>query len=303
MLRYGVADDKLPRSILDAEIDIIFKLGVKLEAGQSLGKDFGLHEINKEYDAVVIAVGTIDHKTFEGSGIDMTQRGIAVNSSTFETSVPGIFAGGNAIGERRMAIRAAAHGKFIAYSVDQFLNVANVTDPPHRFDSIMGRMQDGEIDEYIKESGELEGVEPEDGLEKGYSGMEAVRESTRCFHCDCRKRDTCKLRQYADEYGAEQRRFKMSERKRFQKIVQHDLVIYEPGKCIKCSLCVQITKNAGEELGLTFVNRGFDVRVETPFNETLDQGLKKVAGQCVEACPTSALSWRNHPEGSEYVER
>jgi ferredoxin len=201
-----------------------------------------------------------------------------------------------------MAIRAAAHGKSIAYSVDQFLNVVSVTGPPHRFDSVMGRMQDGEIDEYIKESETFERVEPENGLERGYSGIEAIRESTRCFHCDCRKRDTCKLRQYADEYGVEQRRFKTSERKRFQKIVQHDLVVYEPGKCIKCSLCVQITRNAGEELGLTFVNRGFDVRVATPFNETLNRGLKEVAGKCVEACPTAALSWRHRPEESEYVE-
>ena len=73
-------------------------------------------------------------------------------------------------------------------------------------------------------------------------------------------------------------------------------MIYEPGKCIKCGLCIQITKKGGEEFGLTFVNRGFDVRVEPPFNESLDMALKKVAKACVEACPTAALAWVDGPE-------
>ncbi len=68
-------------------------------------------------------------------------------------------------------------------------------------------------------------------------------------------------------------------------------MIYEPGKCIKCSLCIQIAKRSGEKFGLTLVNRGFDVRVKVPFNEPLSEGLKKVADECVEACPTAALSW------------
>ena len=52
-------------------------------------------------------------------------------------------------------------------------------------------------------------------------------------------------------------------------------------------------KQAGEELGLTFINRGFDVRITMPFNESLSKGLTKVAGECVDACPTAALAWRN----------
>ena len=120
---------------------------------------------------------------------------------------------------------------------------------------------------------------------------EAAKEASRCFGCDCRKPDTCKLRRFADEYEADQNRFKFGEKPRFEKVVQHDLVIYEPGKCIKCSLCVQITKKAGEEFGFTFINRGFEVKVTTPFHEPLQRGLQKAARECVEACPTAALSW------------
>ena len=79
------------------------------------------------------------------------------------------------------------------------------------------------------------------------------------------------------------------ERQPFLLIRQHDRVIFEPAKCIKCGLCVQITKRAGEKLGLTFIGRGFDVRVGVPLDESMADALTTTAEACVEACPTGAL--------------
>jgi NADH dehydrogenase/NADH:ubiquinone oxidoreductase subunit G len=53
-----------------------------------------------------------------------------------------------------------------------------------------------------------------------------------------------------------------------------------------------LTEQAREPLGLTFVGRGFDVRVATPFGRTISDGLQKVAAECVEHCPTGALVFR-----------
>jgi ferredoxin len=192
-----------------------------------------------------------------------------------------------------LAIRATAHGKNLAYSVNQFLENKAVTGPSRRFQSMQGKIREEEVGEFMKEAEGHERIVPQGGFTDGFAAEEAVRESRRCFGCDCRKKDSCKLRFYSEVYQANQRRFTHVERKKFQKNIQHDHVIYESGKCIKCGLCVQITKKAGEKLGLTFVGRGFDVRVETPFGEPLSQGLKKVAGDCISACPTGALSWRN----------
>ena len=50
-------------------------------------------------------------------------------------------------------------------------------------------------------------------------------------------------------------------------------LIYEPGKCINCGLCIQIAAESQELLGLTFVGRGFDVRVGVPFQGTMDEAL------------------------------
>lgn len=293
MLRYGVPDEKLPKSVLDAEIKSIFTLGAAFKNNTTLGKDIELAELRKDFDAVVIAMGKVDPMLFENSGIEFSSRGISVNRKTLETAIPGVFAGGNSISEGQMAIRSVSHGKSIAHSVDQFLNHLPVTGLPQRFNSILGKIQNGEKEEFIKEAEKYDQVIPEGGTVDGYSESEVVKESARCFHCDCRKPDSCKLRQFAEEYGADQKRFRMNRRNKFEKIIQHEYVIYEPGKCIKCNLCVQITNQAGEKLGLTFINRGFDIRIAVPFNESMAAGLKKVAKECVEACPTAALSWRD----------
>ena len=299
LLQYGVPDEKLPKSVLNAEIEQILELGVELRLEQTLGKNFNISELKDEYNAVVLALGKTDPNLFKNSEIELSPRGIAVNRKTYETSIPGVFTGGNTISEGKMAIRSAAHGKLIAYSVNQFLKGWTVTGYPQRFNSILGKLHNGETEEFIKEAEVFNQIVPAKSFEKGYSVKEAVKESKRCFHCDCRKLESCKLRQYSEEYGANQRRFKFGQRKHFQKIVQHDLINFEPGKCIKCNLCIEITKMAGEKLGFTFINRGFDVQLAVPFNESLNNGLQKVAKECVEACPTAALAWRNGEEESD----
>jgi len=67
---------------------------------------------------------------------------------------------------------------------------------------------------------------------------------------------------------------------------------------VRCGMCVQTARNEGAPLGLTFVDRGFDVRVSVPLGESLEQGLKEVAQKTVGICPTGALGLE-HDEDHE----
>jgi NADH dehydrogenase/NADH:ubiquinone oxidoreductase subunit G len=97
------------------------------------------------------------------------------------------------------------------------------------------------------------------------------------LHCDCRAIDNCKLREYSDQYQVDQKRFKTSERRSITKQMNHDLVVYEPQKCIRCGICVRLTEKYGEKFGFTYIGRGFDVEIGIPFNEELKDGLSKIA--------------------------
>jgi predicted molibdopterin-dependent oxidoreductase YjgC len=82
------------------------------------------------------------------------------------------------------------------------------------------------------------------------------------------------------------------ERRPVERVGTHPDLVYEPGKCISCGLCVQIARRAGEPLGLTFVGRGFSMRVGVPFDGALSEALRVAARECAAACPTAALSLR-----------
>jgi NADH dehydrogenase/NADH:ubiquinone oxidoreductase subunit G len=130
-------------------------------------------------------------------------------------------------------------------------------------------------------------------LSYGFSDEEAVTEAMRCMHCDCRDAEQCKLRLYSDIYRADQKRFRTSPRKAVSKHFQTEGIVYEPGKCVKCGICVRLTEKYREKFGLTYIGRGFDIVIGTPFHETLDSSLRETSTLVAERCPTGALSLRN----------
>lgn len=159
------------------------------------------------------------------------------------------------------------------------------------FNCNIGRLIDGEMDEFLKYASPAPRIEP---ASSEISPDEAQKESARCLHCDCLKQNDCLLRFYSNSYNARQRYYAGTSRKAFTQVRQHANIIYEPGKCIKCGLCVQITEREAEPLGLSFIGRGFDVKVGVPFDKTMEEALVKTAEQCVTACPTAALAFKDN---------
>jgi formate dehydrogenase major subunit len=62
MLRYGIPPYRLPKQVLDDEINDILSLGVELKLNQRLGRDYLLESLTKSHDAVFIAIGACTGK-------------------------------------------------------------------------------------------------------------------------------------------------------------------------------------------------------------------------------------------------
>lgn len=303
MLRYGVLQQQpfdvaqggervepLPPDVLDAEIALIEKLGVKFRGQTRIGDTLSLEDLRRDFDAVFIAVGELKPSDAAWMDLKTSPDGIVINGRTNETSLTGVFAGGDAVRKRRLTVRAVADGKESAVSIGQYLSGEAVTGVVKAFNTHIGKLKNGEIEKFIASASKAHRLTPlqEGG---GFTDQQAREEVARCLHCDCRKVESCKLRRYAQDYEARPGRYK-SERRLFEQYAEHAEVVYEPGKCICCGLCVQITAQAGEKLGMSFIGRGFDVRVAVPFGHSIAEGLKRTATQCVAACPTGALAFK-----------
>ncbi len=57
MLRYGIPDYRLPKKLLEQEIDLIARLGVKFFFNTRLGQDIFLEQLRENYDAVFLGIG------------------------------------------------------------------------------------------------------------------------------------------------------------------------------------------------------------------------------------------------------
>ena len=57
MMRYGIPGYRTPREVLDGEINRIIDMGVEVKLNTRVGKDISLEQIEKDYDAVLWAIG------------------------------------------------------------------------------------------------------------------------------------------------------------------------------------------------------------------------------------------------------
>ncbi len=70
MLRYGIPAYKLPRNILDAEIEAIKELGVEIRCNTVIGRDIRLDQLKQEYDALFIGIGAHGERKLGLTGED-----------------------------------------------------------------------------------------------------------------------------------------------------------------------------------------------------------------------------------------
>ncbi len=58
MLRYALPEYRLPKDVVRREIELIRRLGVNFECGVAVGTDITLNDLDNQYNAVFLAIGT-----------------------------------------------------------------------------------------------------------------------------------------------------------------------------------------------------------------------------------------------------
>ncbi|MBM3998887.1 MAG: 2Fe-2S iron-sulfur cluster binding domain-containing protein [Planctomycetes bacterium] len=293
-LRTEERAEDLPRDLLDAEIAQITRLGVDLHLNTAITDQPQLDSLASEFDAVVLACGVLASHGVERFGLKASRKGIDVDRETYATNRPGVFAIGNALRGKGLVVRSCADGKEVAHIVGRFA-AGRKLEPASDFSSRMGKLLPGELPSLMERASPSERRVPSHGTD--YDHESAIAQSIRCMECACPSHGKCKLERYSAIYGADPNRF-TKERPPYELIGRNSSVVFEPGKCIKCELCIQIARRGGEPIGLSFVGRGFDVVVSVPFGRGLDEALTNVAAECVEACPTAALRFANTLRGA-----
>ena len=124
MLRYGIPQYRLPKEVLDKEIAIIEKTGVKMVNGKKLGVDFTIEGLKAENDAVIVAVGAWKSSSMRTPGEDLNgvYGGIDFLRGVIQGNAPkigervAICGGGNtAMDACRTAVRLGAKEVYVVY--------------------------------------------------------------------------------------------------------------------------------------------------------------------------------------------
>lgn len=287
-LHHEFSETELPRKTLAAEVGLIFRLGVELRSGTRVGRDVPLAELTSQYDAVLVACGAVDKAEVRAWGLAVGARGIEAHAGTFQTNLRGVFAAGNAVRGKALVVRSVADGKEAAAAISQYLAGKPITPVQRPFSSRMGKIHAEEMPEFLARAADRPRRNDTNFAVDAISVHGVADQAHRCLSCGCPAHGNCALERYAAMYGAEPGRYHDG-RRAYVVVNRGGSVQYEPGKCINCELCIQIAAESQEALGLTFVGRGFDVRVGVPFQGTMEQALGPLAAKCVAACPTGAL--------------
>ncbi len=125
MLRYGIPAYRLPRTILDKEIEVLRKSGFRTEMETVVGKDVSLSGLKESYDAIYISIGAhqdrkigIEGEDAEGviSAVDMLRSIGDEEEMDFSGLNIAVIGGGNvAMDVARSAVRLGAKSVRVAY--------------------------------------------------------------------------------------------------------------------------------------------------------------------------------------------
>ncbi len=134
-----------------------------------------------------------------------------------------------------------------------------------------------------------------------------ARHAQDCLHCD--RSGTCELQQVSEEmHFINKPRYPFETR--FDDIDESSpSIVRNSNKCIACGRCRYVCSEVQTVYALSKVGRGFEVRFAPPYGRSLAESPCINCGQCIQACPTGALTikddthkvWNGMADESKHV--
>ena len=286
-LRASIPEEVLPKSVLDKEIAIIQSLGVEFFNEKTITTG-DISSKSSIYDFIVCTTGgetTIDYTLFERTEFSQIDEIAIYKINNCFVFVPKPLAT-----KTKMAVRAVAVGRKTSEWITEFVENQGVSKKVKPFNSVYKRISEKERIEFLKEAKNHSARNSTIEKSQGFTREQTCIEADRCLHCDCRKKDNCRLCELSTEYKANQRTYTLPTSKNVEKITDHPQIIFEYLKCIKCGICIQTALNEGDKTGFAFDGRGFDIQVKISLDRDIRDAIDKSALHCAKNCPTGAIS-------------
>lgn len=282
---------------------IRMKLGEPDASGRRRPVPMEGSEFDFPCDLAITAIGQeavlAGMKSIGGTDLEVhAWKTVKVDPHTLATNIPGVFAGGDGADDGpTVVIDAIRDGQRAARAIDAHLRGEPLPREPFvitkEFWGKPGRAELGEIPESPRHEIHLIDVAERAGsfreVATGFEPEDTRHEADRCLSCGCVRFDDCKLRLYAEEYGADLNSF-AGQARRHKVDDRHPYIVYDPNKCVLCARCIRTCARVLPISALGLVNRGFKTEMRPAMNDPLAETSCVACGNCIDACPTGALT-------------
>lgn len=234
----AISESRLPRAIIDSEIDLILKMGAEARLNTPVSGDIyagtiTLGQLQRDFDAVFLAISANSAARYS---LGLQEIGLGtIDPRTRATAQPGVFAASDIAtpGNSLSPIMAMSEGRIAAISIDRYVQRVSLT---------ASRANEGAFESCLYTQTEgvpVLPVTPKAGAT--FTSAEAIAEAKRCLQCECL--ECVKACEYLSSYGAYPKKYARSIYNNLSIVMGTRLANKLTNSCSLCGQCAEICPN------------------------------------------------------------